>query len=325
MSGLVNKEYDLIDPNPDIRSLFMQFDALYFSNRLGSVEVKWSNRMTTCAGLCYYQAGGYCSIKLSEKLLQFRSRKETLETLLHEMIHAYLFVTRNNRDRDGHGPEFQKHMNRINQDGYNISIYHNFFQEVDYFKTHHWQCQGRCKRIVKRAMNRAPGPHDRWWKKHERECGGGYIKIKEPEGYQKKKPSKRKRDIETNHKITDFFKVESEKGNLLSKEIVVDKSIPASERSRIATINRLKKKRKIEVPKQLSIVDYVNITQVDKPLEIIDLTCETIEPVEINPVAVHVRIEPVESVKIVHVCCPSCSEHIDEREINQHLDSCLMI
>lgn len=32
----------------------------------------------------------------------------------HEMIHAYLFVTANNRDRDGHGPEFHKHMYRIN-------------------------------------------------------------------------------------------------------------------------------------------------------------------------------------------------------------------
>lgn len=37
------------------------------------------------------------------------------QTLLHEMIHALLFVTQNNRDRDGHGPEFCKHMNRINE------------------------------------------------------------------------------------------------------------------------------------------------------------------------------------------------------------------
>lgn len=41
----------------------------------------------------------------------------------HEMIHAYLFVTHNNRDRDGHGPEFHKHMNRINKEaGTNISV-----------------------------------------------------------------------------------------------------------------------------------------------------------------------------------------------------------
>lgn len=39
------------------------------------------------------------------------------------MIHALLFVTQNNKDRDGHGPEFCKHMNRINQDsGTNITV-----------------------------------------------------------------------------------------------------------------------------------------------------------------------------------------------------------
>jgi hypothetical protein len=41
----------------------------------------------------------------------------------HEMIHAYLFVTQNNRDRDGHGPEFHKHMYRINREaGTNITV-----------------------------------------------------------------------------------------------------------------------------------------------------------------------------------------------------------
>ncbi|RXN01348.1 hypothetical protein EOD39_7077 [Acipenser ruthenus] len=43
--------------------------------------------------------------------------------LLHEMIHALLFVTLNNEDRDGHGPEFCKHMNRINSaTGTKISV-----------------------------------------------------------------------------------------------------------------------------------------------------------------------------------------------------------
>ena len=34
------------------------------------------------------------------------------------MIHAYLFVTRNYFDRDDHGDEFKKHMNRINRAGF---------------------------------------------------------------------------------------------------------------------------------------------------------------------------------------------------------------
>ena len=39
------------------------------------------------------------------------------------MIHAYLFITENNKDRDGHGPEFCKHMHRINaKAGTNITV-----------------------------------------------------------------------------------------------------------------------------------------------------------------------------------------------------------
>jgi hypothetical protein len=39
------------------------------------------------------------------------------------MIHAFLFVTHNNRDRDGHGPEFHNHMYRINKEaGTNITV-----------------------------------------------------------------------------------------------------------------------------------------------------------------------------------------------------------
>lgn len=51
----------------------------------------------------------------------------------HEMIHAYLFVTHNNRDRDGHGPEFHKHMNRINKEaGTNISVSAPYFLYCTY-------------------------------------------------------------------------------------------------------------------------------------------------------------------------------------------------
>ena len=36
-------------------------------------------------------------------------------------------------------------------------------------------------------MNRAPSKNDIWWAEHQRTCGGTYTKIKEPEGYGKKK------------------------------------------------------------------------------------------------------------------------------------------
>ncbi|XP_013421237.1 sprT-like domain-containing protein Spartan [Lingula anatina] len=200
--SLVDERWELLDPNPDARALFLEFNDTYFWGRLAGVEVRWSPRMTLCAGLCCYEGrGGLCSIRLSLPLLKLRPRKDLVETLLHEMIHAYLFVTDNNKDHDGHGPEFCKHMNRINKEtGTSISIYHSFHDEVDNYRQHWWKCDGPCQKrkpyfgMVRRAMNRAPSPRDPWWADHQRTCGGTYHKIKEPEDYGKKKGKKTSKD-----------------------------------------------------------------------------------------------------------------------------------
>jgi hypothetical protein len=64
-------------------------------------------------------------------LLKFRPREDYINTLLHECIHAYLFVTENNTDRDGHGPNFLSWADRINKAaGTNITVYHNFHDEA---------------------------------------------------------------------------------------------------------------------------------------------------------------------------------------------------
>lgn len=174
---LCSPEWEIIDPNPDIHSLFVQFDKRFFWSSLGSVELEWSKRMYTCAGICYYQKRGpfeRCNIRLSQPLLALRSRGDLVNTLIHEMIHAFLFVTHNDRDRDGHGPRFQGHAARINQQaGTNITIYHDWHEETDYYKKHIWRCNGPCRTrkpflgFVKRVSNRAPGPNDRWWSQHK--------------------------------------------------------------------------------------------------------------------------------------------------------------
>lgn len=83
-------------------------------------------------------------------------------------------------------------MNFINSNGgFNITVYHSFHDEVSHFRTHWWQCD-KCKYIIKRAMNRAPGPSDWWWPRHQSECGGSYTKIKSPPVSEN--PKKRKRD-----------------------------------------------------------------------------------------------------------------------------------
>ncbi|KXS97863.1 hypothetical protein AC578_7645 [Pseudocercospora eumusae] len=189
------------DPFIDIHELFGLYDILYFRSVLKPrVEVSWSPRLTLCAGICELlrdPANGnkYTRIrlKLSEPLLKYRPRSDVLNTLLHECIHAYFFVTtswRHSRDEDGtgHGAGFLLLADAINSHGgYEVTVYHTFHDEVDSYRTHIWQCDGSCKSqppffgLVKRSMNRAPGKSDTWWSKHQEECAGTFTKIAEPE------------------------------------------------------------------------------------------------------------------------------------------------
>jgi hypothetical protein len=45
-SSLVDPNWELIDPTPDIHALFIAFDAQYFDGALIGCEVRWSPRMT---------------------------------------------------------------------------------------------------------------------------------------------------------------------------------------------------------------------------------------------------------------------------------------
>jgi SprT-like domain-contaning protein Spartan len=128
---------------------------------------------------------------LSKKLLQFRSIDNLLETLLHELIHAYLFLTKDKYERndgvDGHGKDFVVKMLEINRvTGLKLSVYHTFHDEVDHSREHVWLCDGKCAKVpphfgvVKRARNMPPGPQDWWFEKHKLTCGGSHVKIIEP-------------------------------------------------------------------------------------------------------------------------------------------------
>ncbi|NXR25968.1 SPRTN protein, partial [Cinclus mexicanus] len=190
--------WELLDPIPDVHALFVQFNQTLFWGKLEAVTVSWSPRMTSSAGICsYHERSGLCSIRLSEPLLKLRPRKDLVETLLHEMIHALLFVTHNYKDRESHGPEFCKHMRRINLlTGANVTIYHNFYDEINLYRQHWWRCNGPCQNrapyfgYVKRSMNRAPSAHDFWWDEHQRTCGGTFTKVKEPEKFSEKSKQK---------------------------------------------------------------------------------------------------------------------------------------
>lgn len=171
----------------DIHEIFMAFNQLYFEGKLERVTVEWSKRMTLCAGLCECcVVNKSCRIKLSEPLLLWRPITDVVDTLLHECIHAYLFITDSITDRDAHGRDFVYHMNRINREaGSHITIYHSFTEQVEYYRQHHWKCT-KCDWVVKRAMNRAPSFKDPWWNIHQRRCDGQFYKVKQPPSYKKR-------------------------------------------------------------------------------------------------------------------------------------------
>lgn len=211
---------------PDIHSLFTFYNSTFFSNVLDACVLKWSDRMTLCAGTCQYSSLNSCTIALSKPILQYRSHNDLKETLLHEMIHAYLFLTNpvSCKFSGGHGPEFQELAAFLNgATGLNITIYHNFHEEVENSRVHVWKCNGKCSEkppffgFVKRAVNRAPNIHDSWWKSHEISCGGTFFKVQGPEMGEKHEKSQSKektigktqgkRQIaKENRKITEFLK-----------------------------------------------------------------------------------------------------------------------
>ena len=44
--SLIDPRWETIDPIPDIRALFLEFNDKYFWGKLAGIEVRWSPRMT---------------------------------------------------------------------------------------------------------------------------------------------------------------------------------------------------------------------------------------------------------------------------------------
>lgn len=53
MINLGDPELELIDPTPNVHTLFIHFDKMFFWTKLASrAVVRWSKRMYSCAGIC---------------------------------------------------------------------------------------------------------------------------------------------------------------------------------------------------------------------------------------------------------------------------------
>lgn len=44
--SIVDQSWETLDPNPDVRAMFLEFNDMFFWGKLSGVEVRWSPRMT---------------------------------------------------------------------------------------------------------------------------------------------------------------------------------------------------------------------------------------------------------------------------------------
>ena len=151
-----NRKCDLSEDlkiiNPDIHELFNKYNKLYFDGEISFCEVKWietkdnnndnkdanksnnksngkdkngkkQSKKKKYAGKCLTDSSGFCCIELEKTLLQFKSSKYLIETIIHQMIHSYI-LTKNgikslkiNRKQEtvGHSQQFKLIMQKINK------------------------------------------------------------------------------------------------------------------------------------------------------------------------------------------------------------------
>lgn len=98
----------------DLQMMFAQFNFVYFNGEIPNCRIAFNARFSNVAGRITYKPS---LIELSPKHLKGKP-EELRDTLLHEMIHAWLFARGEN---PGHTPAFKRKMKELGL----TSIYHD--------------------------------------------------------------------------------------------------------------------------------------------------------------------------------------------------------
>ncbi|XP_038986096.1 DNA-dependent metalloprotease SPRTN-like isoform X2 [Phoenix dactylifera] len=193
------------DGKVDIYSLFCHYNSLYFDEALGPCVVSWTDsQLNNCTGSCLYYSDGSCEILLNELLLKSRPTADLKNALLHEMIHAFLWIKNKKNEHSVHGPSFREMMDSINASsmtdhqrpsgGYNITIYHEFQEEADSCRAGNCICEA-CGNLIKPGTKKEHSASDCienvdpegccdnpscQWHSNKKYCSGSCIKIQEP-------------------------------------------------------------------------------------------------------------------------------------------------
>lgn len=167
IENIADEYWDVIDPLPNIIQWFHIFNKLFFNNKIygETTEIMWSGRLKTSAGITYFdKMTKRIEICLCEKILKYQPRRATIEILLHEMIHAYLFAI---GKESKHDKEFKQLMQEIK---------HQFLNPPEFV----YRCNGPCKLqspfygYFIREFKRAPSVTDKFYHVHQKYCDGKF-------------------------------------------------------------------------------------------------------------------------------------------------------
>jgi predicted SprT family Zn-dependent metalloprotease len=153
-----------------LQTVWRDLNRRYFRERLQSIAIVWSRRLTASVGMFVSHVGPKAPwtgprmqdgerriIRLSIPLLQDQPDHEIVGTLAHEMIHQWQYDIL--KRHPNHGPEFHRMMAIMNRDGLGITIRHSLDKAVHALTKYTWRCT-ECGRDYHRQRNTIrPGRH----------------------------------------------------------------------------------------------------------------------------------------------------------------------
>ncbi|KQK22852.1 hypothetical protein BRADI_1g69655v3 [Brachypodium distachyon] len=175
-----------LDQEPNIVKLFCHYNTLYFQDTLGGCVVSWAEEPlpnSDISGCDYYPGGGGCIILLSKSLYKCHMDSDLKNVLLHEMIHAYMFIKDDNTNHSSdHGANFKKLMDDINSSSVpdpHCESCEDFIESTKVNGTTQDDCIERMGDV---CLNSTCQWH-RLFGLHKMHCSGSYYKIQESPPY----------------------------------------------------------------------------------------------------------------------------------------------
>jgi predicted SprT family Zn-dependent metalloprotease len=181
----------------NLQALWAELNRRYFRSALPAISIQWGSRLTASLGLFYSRCGPRAGltdgrvdaerrlIRLSLPLFrQLYGRHadgsgELSSTLAHEMIHQWQYDIL--KRRPNHGADFRRMMQRMNQDGLRVTVYHSMLRDTDSFTRYSWRCQ-HCGYLYHRQR--------RTIRPHRHQCGACRGPLREMTASDLARPSR---------------------------------------------------------------------------------------------------------------------------------------